>query len=54
MSYWGLAMGLAKINRESRAEFSLALFTAATVVFIGVKDGIILPSTPGATAGIKR
>ena len=35
-------MGLAKINRESRAEFSLALFTAATVVFIGVKEGIIL------------
>jgi sulfate permease, SulP family len=34
--------GLAKINRESRAEFSLALFTAATVVFIGVKEGIIL------------
>ena len=46
--------GLAKINKESHAEFSLALFTAATVVFIGVKEGIILAVVLSLLAHVRR
>ena len=34
--------GLSEIYRKSQQEFSLAIITAATVVFIGVEEGILL------------
>jgi sulfate permease, SulP family len=34
--------GLRVIRRESPGEFSLALTTAAIVVFVGVEQGILL------------
>jgi MFS superfamily sulfate permease-like transporter len=34
--------GLSQIYRKSQEEFWLAIITAATVVFIGVEEGILL------------